>query len=221
MEPENPFQQTHFLELSLQALMTDKTSKLAMKTKMRLLFRGEFGGIYTNIWRMTDLLNPCFSSFGTAIESLPIDKTIRFQTETCIKAFDSNIGDNFNLETFPDICTKKMRNMIFSITPTLKHTVHVESFIGRMRHLLLSADDHESIVASFAEEIITKTIKNREAANPEHLKCILGRLKKLHSELKYTNVGIPSIAEFIAKEIKDIVHDFRADSTEKESAELS
>lgn len=170
-----------------------------------------------------NLFNTCFSSFVTAINTLPINKEIRFETRQCLDAFRLDINREvayYDLEHFPDICSSTVGNMIRSIT-TLKHPEKAVDFMQKTRALLVSKLDTESIVAEFAKHIITKSVRSREASTSEHLDCILGRLKALYSELKYLKFDAITTAKVIAKEINDIVHGFRVDSTETELADLS
>lgn len=93
--------------------------------------------------------------------------------------------------------------------------------MDKTRKRLVSKTPTESIVEEFAHEIITQTVKNPKTTTPDYLHCILGRLKELYSEMKYSASDPTHIAGVIATEIRDILHGFRVESTETEHAYLS
>lgn len=74
---------------------------------------------------------------------------------------------------------------------------------------------------NFEKEIITKTIKNRDANEAKHYDCILEVLKNIYYGPQYSSKGSDVKSHAITNELLNIVFDLRDESTETEHADFS
>lgn len=110
-----------------------------------------------------------------------------------------------------------MKAMLKSMSPPLNNLRNAENFLDKIMNFFRYGGTPAGAVSSFADEFLTKTLRNPDAREITHRTCMLKTFKDMY----YEHNGNDAISHAVATELQKLLLNLRNESSQTAHADVS